>query len=138
MASRLAYGMAEERLRSRWLAVVHPGRRTPLRAIGVIFLIAAALTLSGTLERLAGTTSLLILAVFFVVNGALVWIRSGRGHKAADEGEGTIFRVPLAVPILGMILIAGMISFGPLGSALTAAGIVAAGALLLPFRKWGG
>jgi APA family basic amino acid/polyamine antiporter len=151
MASRLAYGMAGQRLLPAWLAAVHPGRRTPHRAIAVIFLVALALTLTGTLETLAATTSLLILAIFFVVDGALVWIKLGRaageveriegGAASEREGEASedrVFRVPIAVPAAGMIFALALMPFGPIESALTAAAVVAAGLALLLLRRLAG
>jgi len=103
--------------------------------------VALALTLSGTLESLAATTSLLILAVFFTVDLALVWIKLGRarGEGAGTEaGEAGVFRVPVVVPLLGMGCALALVPFGPLDSALTAAGVVAAGAVLLLVRRRSG
>lgn len=94
MTSRLLYGMSRQQLLPAWLAAIHPTRHTPYRTILIVLLIAAVLSLSGTLAYLAETTSLLILIVFGTVNLSLIVIR--RRDKAAAG-----FRVPLIVPACG-------------------------------------
>jgi amino acid transporter len=94
MMTRLLYGMARQGLLPAWLGRVHPRRRTPHLAALALLAVAAALALTGSLARLAGTTSVLVLAVFFGVNLALLAIRRQRGAPAG-------FRVPLWVPLLG-------------------------------------
>ena len=86
MASRLVYGMAQEHVIPSPFAVVHPARRTPW------------VILVSTLEiaDLGSTTSLLLLAVFTVVNIAVLVLRR-------DEVEHEHFRAPTWVPILGAV-----------------------------------
>jgi amino acid transporter len=94
MVTRLLYGMARQGLLPAWLGRVHPRRRTPHLAALALLAAAAALALTGSLARLAGTTSVLVLAVFFGVNLALIAVRRRQGAPAG-------FRVPLFVPLLG-------------------------------------
>ena len=139
MASRLAYGMANDGLLPRWLGRVHPARRTPLRAIGIILVLTAVLGLSGTLRSLAGTTSLLILIVFVMVNGSLLRIRLGQAEQDAEDPKA--FRVPRSVPIAGMVLAVSLMPLAPDGSLRTAALVAGAGLALIGFRflwqRWG-
>ena len=97
-ASRLLYGMARDRHLPRALSSIHPVRRTPHIAIGLIFVLIVILILSGDISQLASATVLLLLLVFSVVNSALVILklRPGEPHGA--------FELPLAVPALGAVV----------------------------------
>jgi amino acid transporter len=97
MASRLLYGMSRERVLPGVLGKVHPSRRTPYIAIGFTTLLAFGLiTFVGEVPALGGTTALLLLCVFTVVNVAvLVLRRDPVGHQH--------FRTPTILAILGAI-----------------------------------
>ena len=97
-ASRLLYGMARDRHLPRALSLIHPVRRTPHIAIGLIFVLIVILILSGDISQLASATVLLLLLVFSVVNSALVILKLRPG-----EPEGA-FELPLAVPALGAVV----------------------------------
>jgi amino acid transporter len=103
MASRLLYGMAKERVLPAALGRVHPGRRTPLVAIGFTTLLAFGLIWFADLTALGGTTSLLLLCVFTVVNIAVLVLRS-------SPVEHKHFRTPTILPVLGAILCAFLAS----------------------------
>ena len=100
MASRLIYGMAQQGVLPHHLGRVLPGRRSPWAAIVFTTVLALALITvvrlgsgSSVVESLAGTTALLLLGVFTVVNiGCLVLRRE-------DTGRG--FRAPTVFPVLG-------------------------------------
>jgi APA family basic amino acid/polyamine antiporter len=94
MASRLMYGMANERIVPAVFARVHPRRQTPYVAIIFTVLIAMALIASGTVTELAQTTVLLLLVVFTIVNIAVLVLRK----KPVDHPH---FRTPIWAPILG-------------------------------------
>jgi basic amino acid/polyamine antiporter, APA family len=77
MASRLVYGMARQDVLPRSLGKVLPGRRSPWTAIVFTTLLALGLITVVTLDAessvvaaLSGTTALLLLAVFTIVNVA--------------------------------------------------------------------
>jgi amino acid transporter len=97
MASRLVYGMSREGVLPRPLGHVHPTRRTPYVAIAFTTLLAFGLiTFVGGVPALGGTTALLLLCVFTVVNVAvLVLRRDPVGHAH--------FRTPTFVAILGAL-----------------------------------
>ena len=76
MASRLVYGMSRERVLPTALGKVHPSRRTPYIAIGFTTLLAFGLiTFVGGVPALGGTTALLLLCVFTVVNITVLVLR---------------------------------------------------------------
>ncbi|QRY46204.1 APC family permease [Mycolicibacterium boenickei] len=104
MASRLIYGMARQHVLPPVLGAVHPKRHTPwvaivfttLIAFGLIFYVSAFAS-GDTVAILGGTTSLLLLAVFSVVNVAVLVLR-----RDVRE-EGGHFKTPTALPVIGFI-----------------------------------
>jgi amino acid transporter len=97
MASRLVYGMSREHVLPPLFGRVHPKRRTPYLAIALTTLLAFGLiTFVGEVPALGGTTALLLLGVFTIVNVAVLVLRSDAvGHKH--------FRAPPLVPALGAL-----------------------------------
>ena len=97
MASRLVYGMSRERVLPAALGRVHSRRRTPYVAIGFTTLLAFGLiTFVGEVPALGGTTALLLLCVFCVVNIAVLVLRG-------DPVAHTHFRTPTFLPVLGAL-----------------------------------
>jgi len=103
MASRLLYGMAHQRVLPRVLGEVHQGRRTPWVSIVFTTLIAFGLIIAVTkvldedsITILGGTTALLLLAVFTVVNVAVLVLRQ-------DPVEHDHFVAPTWLPVLGVV-----------------------------------
>ncbi|GGM07104.1 amino acid permease [Nakamurella endophytica] len=102
MASRLVYGLARQRVLPPALGRVHAVRRTPW--VAVLFTTGLALALiayvsfadADAVAVLGGTTSLLLLAVFAVVNVAVLVLRR-------DPRPGRYFRTPTAVAALGAV-----------------------------------
>jgi amino acid transporter len=104
MASRLIYGMSRQHVLPPVLGAVHPSRHSPwiaiifttLIAFGLIFYVTAFAN-SKAISILGGTTSLLLLAVFAMVNVAVLVlrrdVRAGAGH----------FRTPTALPVIGFL-----------------------------------
>jgi amino acid transporter len=97
MASRLLYGMANERVLPTVFATVHPTRRTPWVSILFSSAIAYILVMSVDISVLGGTTALLLLVVFTIVNIAVLVLRK---HKVEHEH----FRAPTWAPFLGIVL----------------------------------
>ncbi len=100
MASRLAYGMARLELLPRVLGRVHARRRTPHVAIAALLVIITALMLSGDIAQLASATVLLLLAVFTIINIALLILQ-----RRPSEVKG-VFEVPSFVPVGGALICA--------------------------------
>src|SRR5690606_29732083 len=79
--SRVLYGMASDGLiRPAWLAHIHPGRHTPVRATLLVAAMIGVLAAFVPLLSLAGLTSYVTLAVFTVVNLSL-WRISVRSRE---------------------------------------------------------
>ncbi|MGZ9044396.1 MAG: APC family permease [Telluria sp.] len=97
MASRLLYGMSNERVLPALLGKVHARRRTPYIAIAFTTLLAFGLiTFVGEVPALGGTTALLLLCVFTVVNVAVLVLRR-------DPVDHHHFRTPSFLPVLGAL-----------------------------------
>lgn len=95
MASRMAYGMAEQGLLPSPVSRVLPRRRTPWVAIIVTTVLAMGLTILNDLSTLASTVVFLLLFVFLSTNLAVLVLRRDRvAHRH--------FRVWTVVPILGI------------------------------------
>jgi len=96
MASRLLYGMSNEKIIPQFFATVHPARRTPW--ISIIFTSGIAVILVSFVDiaALGGTTSLLLLIVFAIVNVAVLVLRK----EKADHKH---FRAPTWVPVVGAL-----------------------------------
>lgn len=146
MASRLIYGMARQHVLPPVLGVVHPRRHTPwvaivfttLIAFGLIFYVSAFAS-GDTVAILGGTTSLLLLAVFSVVNVAVLVLRRD------VRKEGGHFKTPTALPVIGFVASLYLVlptSGRPseqyiLALALVATGIVLFGITMLINRQLG-
>src|SRR3954466_992626 len=112
MASRLIYGMAKQHVLPPVLGTVHASRRTPWVAIVFTTSIAFGLILYVTafandkaISTLGGTTSLLLLAVFAVVNVAVLVLRkdvqADQGERSDGGGGGNHFKTPTWLPWVG-------------------------------------
>ena len=107
MASRLLYGLANQDVLPRSLGRVHPTRRTPwvsitfttLIAFGLIIFVVRLSAADGGADNIAllgGTTSLLLLCVFTVVNVALLVLR----RRPVEHDH---FKAPAFLPVLGAL-----------------------------------
>jgi amino acid transporter len=104
MASRLLYGMARQGVLPRQLGRVHQGRRTPYIAIAFTTVLALGLiAFVGEVPELGGTTALLLLAVFTVVNVAVLVLRR-------DPVPHKHFRTPTALPVIGALACGFMVT----------------------------
>jgi amino acid transporter len=136
MASRLAYGMAQQGLLPRPLGRVHAVTRTPHIAILTLFVIVTILALAGNITALASATVLLLLLVFTTVNLALVLLLRREPHL-----PGTL-RIPVLVPIAGAAVCLGMLGArllqddwtAPLIAAVLLVGIVVLYLVMRPTR----
>ena len=104
MASRLLYGLARQGVLPHVLGRVHPVRRTPWVAIlftttlafGLIYVVVTSAQ-AQAISLLGGTTALLLLCVFTIVNISLIVLRKQPpvGHEH--------FRAPAALPWVGAV-----------------------------------
>ncbi len=119
MGSRLLYGMATQGLMPKKLSEVHSKRATPHVAVLVILVILLILSLSGNIESLAKSTSVLLLASFAAVNLALLILQK------KDKTKGR-FEVPAFVPMAGFGICLAMLSQANKNEASIAGAIVVA------------
>ncbi len=118
MASRLLYGMANEGVLPPIFGRVLERRRTPWVAIVFTTLLAVGLiTFVGQVSQLGGTTALLLLGVFTLVNISVLVLRK-------DKVEHEHFTAPSWLPIVGALSCAYLV--GPwTGRSLEQYGIAA-------------
>ena len=103
MASRLLYGMANEGVLPPVLGKVLFGRRTPWVAILFTTALAVGLiTFVGQVSQLGGTTALLLLGVFTLVNVSVMVLRK-------DKVEHEHFHAPSWLPIVGALTCAYLV-----------------------------
>ncbi|HEY9264026.1 MAG TPA: APC family permease [Mycobacterium sp.] len=134
MASRLIYGMARQRVLPPVLGSVHPTRRSPWVAIVFTTLIAFGLIIyvsvfasSDAISVLGGTTSLLLLAVFAVVNVAVLALRRDVVRAGGH------FKTPTALPVIGFVAslyLVTPLSGRPAQQYIVAGGLVVIGVVL--------
>ncbi|MFC8278014.1 APC family permease [Streptomyces sp. NPDC057271] len=96
MASRLCYGLANERVLPRVMGKVLKHRRTPLTGIVFATALTIGLVSTGEIEGLGDTTAFLLLCVFAVVNIAVLVLRG-------DRVDHEHFRTPTALPVIGAV-----------------------------------
>ena len=126
MASRLLYGMANERIVPGAFARLHPTRQTPIVAIAFTVLISAALIATGDLGELAQTTVLLLLLVFALVNISVLVLK----RRPVEHPH---FKTPRWAAALGAVtslVLASPITGRPASVYLLAAILVGIGAAL--------
>ncbi|NNK77825.1 MAG: amino acid permease, partial [Litoreibacter sp.] len=104
MAARVAYGMSKEGRLPAWIGEVSPVTRTPLRATVLVTGMVLFMALFMPLDVLAKTTSEVILAVFFMVNLALLRLKIL--GVAVPEGG---FTVPWIIPLGGVLTCSGLL-----------------------------
>jgi APA family basic amino acid/polyamine antiporter len=97
MASRVLYGLADRGHLPSVLAKVSHRTKTPVSATVVVVMIILLLALALPIDALAERTSQIVLFVFVLVNLALIRL------KLSGNSDGDYFRVPMFVPVLGVV-----------------------------------
>ncbi len=97
MASRVIYGLADRNHLPKVLAIVPKATQTPVIATLLVVAIIVLLTQTIPLGILAERTSQIVLGVFVMVNISLILLKMKPDESAKH------FRVPLVIPILGVI-----------------------------------
>ena len=105
MASRVIYGLSAGGSIPAILGRVNRITRTPLVATGLVALAVLAFALWLPIESLARATSMVILAVFVLVNLSLLVLKSRESTAASP------WTVPRAVPLAGLLASAGFLVF---------------------------
>lgn len=131
MASRLLYGMSEEKMLPEILSRVHPKRQTPWAAVLTAMALCSLLVVTGGVKIMAQTTSCLLLLAFILAHASLIALRK-------REGPNTGFRAPAFVPYLGIaVCILLLAQFGGRQTYAYAAIILAAGLALGLIKRKG-
>ncbi|MBI3313475.1 MAG: amino acid permease [Candidatus Omnitrophica bacterium] len=130
MSSRILYGMSEEKLMPAYLSRVHPKYRTPHWAILTVLVIVTPLALSGTIVRLAQSTSLILLIVFSLMNLSLLFI------KWRDK-EKPPFSVPFGIPAAGLVCCLSLIFYVKPEAFMTVGILILIGFVLYGVTKLG-
>jgi APA family basic amino acid/polyamine antiporter len=121
--------MAKAGAMPRAFSLVHPTRRTPIRAVAVAASVAAAFAVFGDFAFIAAVTDFAVYVVFLAVNATVIVLR----HTHPDlprpfAVRWTIANIPV-LPVLGLCSVALMMAqLEPLavgvGVAACAAGLV--------------
>lgn len=110
MATRVVYGLAVKRSMPDIFTRINPATRTPLAATAAIVSATLALALLFPLEQLAETTSLIILTVWVLTNGALIRVKLRR-----DPAPAGAFTAPFWIPVCGLLFCIFMLTAAILG-----------------------
>ena len=110
MSSRVIYGLADRGLLPDALAKVSATTRTPQLATAIVVGLVLLIAISLPLDALAEWTSRLSLAIFALINAALVLIK--RRSDAVPA-----FVVPSWVPVLGFVLCLALLAADLIGRA---------------------
>ncbi|GAA1491172.1 APC family permease [Brachybacterium sacelli] len=132
MASRLLYGMSKQGVLPGFLKGVLRSRRTPW--VGILFSTALAFALvltvryvlaEETISALGGTTALLLLTVFALVNIAVLVLRR-------DTVDVRHFRTPTVLPVIGAVTSFALVTplAQPTQNYVIAGGLLAIGLVL--------
>lgn len=137
-ASRLLYGMGEDRTLPRALASVHRSRQTPY--VSTIVVVTAAIAVIVLLERLevvANLTNFAMLTTFTIVNTSVVVLR----YREPDAPRpfripGRIGRMPI-VPLAGAASALFMLRYVETAAMVAGAGLLVAGVAVYGGRAVG-
>jgi basic amino acid/polyamine antiporter, APA family len=125
-ASRVMYGMAKAGALPGSLALVHRTRRTPMRAIAAVALVAAAFAISGDFTVIAAVTDFAVYVVFLAVNGTVIILRRSHSEMPRPFAVAWAIRGVPVLPVLGLGSVALMMT--QLEPAAIGVGMAACGA----------
>ncbi len=98
MASRILYGMSQQKWIPAWIGRVNPVTHTPVIATILISVLVLIAVLTLPLIDLARLTSFITLVIFVLINFALIRL------KHIDRHVDVNFSVPVWVPVAGFIM----------------------------------
>ena len=141
-ASRVMYGMAKSGAMPRLFAVVHTVRRTPVRAIVVVTLVAIVFAGVGNFSIIAAVTDFAVYVVFLAVNATVIILRRTQPERRRPFAVGGAIRGVPVLPVLGFgSVVLMMTQLEPLavtvGSAACALGLAVGWLLKSPKRQGG-
>lgn len=104
MASRVLYGLSEQKWIPAFFGHVNKSTRTPINATLIVSSVILILVLWLPLLSLAKLTSLITLIVFALINLALFVVK-------LKEGKHEAFSIPLWIPLTGFITCGSFVTF---------------------------
>jgi len=123
---RTLFALAADGLLPRFLATVHPVRRTPHVAIAVQSIIVGAIALTGTYVQLALVSDVAILLVYLA---CCVGAARLRRRNAGSEGQPFLMPAGRVVPWLAAALIVGLLARATAAAWLFTGAVVAVASL---------
>jgi APA family basic amino acid/polyamine antiporter len=100
--TRIAYSMGRSKVLPEIFGMLHEARRTPYFSILVIGLFAVSAMFIGDISVLAQLSDIMILAVFLVVNFAVICLRYKHPRMKGFSVPFSIGRFPI-IPLLGIL-----------------------------------
>ncbi len=121
-ASRLLYGMAQQKLMPALLGRVHATRQTPHMAVLALFICFLPFSIFGSIAQLAAASTLLLLIVFAMMNVSLLVLQRRKEEKGAFEIHPVI---PAMGAVVCTLLIIARVMTGEWTAPVLAGGIAA-------------
>ena len=109
-ASRMLYGMATRGAMPRAFGVVHPDRRTPVRAILAVTLGAMVFAAVGEFATIAAVTDFAVYVVFLAVNATVILLRRRRPELPRPFVVGGAIGAVPVLPVLALAAVALMMA----------------------------
>ena len=111
MASRLLYGMSKHKVLPAFLSDIHSVTRVPHKSTVLVAASILVLTLLFDLESLAKSTSYIVVVIFIIMNVTLIVIKQKETsrYKYLNQEKYQGFTVPLAVPVIGLLILAAFL-----------------------------
>jgi len=102
--SRVVYSMGRFRLLPSWFEAIHPKFRTPVRTIVIFGVMGGALTLLGSLEKIADVYAFGALVSYVLVNFSMIRLREiDRDAYRPWRAPGTLRLFGKEVPLIGLL-----------------------------------
>ena len=137
-ASRITWGMANQRCLPKKLSKVHTKRRTPWVTILITGALAAAFVFMGNIKTVAEITDFGAFLVFFCMNVAVIVLRYNRPKDVRPfKVPFTIGRFPI-LPALGAVFCLGMLFFFATDVIMVSVAIIVAGLFIYQILRMKG
>lgn len=131
---RYLYALALDGFGPRWLAALHPSRRTPAAAILLQTAVVLPLALSGTFTGLAALSVVARLACYVSTAAAIPVLR----RKLPDTASTVRLPGGAAIPVAALGVSAFLLASATAGNLLAGAAAILLGAFLFALRRRGG
>jgi len=128
--SRMLFALAEQRQLPAWLGRVHPRFQTPVNAILSTSAIALTLSLSGSLTAIASVSALARLLMYAGTAAATLRLRSVTSAAFERQQAGFVTPFGAVVPIVAIVVCAGIAAGATRDQLLWGCAALAAGAVL--------